>query len=408
LNLRDDSELHGGFPKSADALYGYHAVVLDDLEAEFFTPDQMLLLQKFVSERGGGLLMLGGTESFQQGKFARTPIGDMLPVYLDGPADARGAGEWKLALTREGWLQPWARLRLNESEEQARLEALPSFQVLNRVRGVRPGASVIATVTGERNTQFPALVVQRFGRGRTAALTIGDLWRWGLRDETMHGDMDKAWRQMFRWLVTDTPERIELSVEPRRGDPNQAVSLEARARDGKFQPLDNATVRLTVRPVDPAARPSQPPGPADPSRASGAAQTSSVRLNAEPSLQEAGMYEATYVPRETGGYEAEVVVTDPNGLEVGRAVAGWTSDPAADEFRSLKPNRALLASLAQKTGGEVIAADKLDEFVRVLPSLKVPITESWSFPLWHRAVVFLFALLCFVAEWGLRRLKGLA
>jgi len=89
-------------------------------------------------------------------------------VYLDGPADARGAGEWKLALTREGWLQPWARLRLNESDEVARLEALPPFQVLNRVRGVRPGASVIATVTGGRNTQFPALVVQRFGRGRTA------------------------------------------------------------------------------------------------------------------------------------------------------------------------------------------------------------------------------------------------
>lgn len=407
LNLRDDTELRGGFPKTAEELYTYHAVVVDDLEAEFFTPDQMLLLRKFVSERGGGFLMLGGTESFQQGKYARSPIGDMMPVYLDLPNESRPPGEWRFDLTREGWLQPWARLRLNESDEQARLDAMPPFQVLNRVRGVKPGASVIATVTGEQRVQFPALVVQRFGHGRTAALTIGDFWRWGLRDESMHRDMDKAWRQLLRWLVTDTPERIQLTVEPKRGDPNQAVALEARARDKKFQPLDNATVKLTVRGVGissstntPSALISQKPATTN--------EPPALRLNAEPALTEAGLYEATYVPRETGGYQAEAVVTDAEGREVGRAAAGWTSDPAADEFRSLKPNRALLESLAKKTGGQILAADKLEEFARLLPSLKVPIMESWSFPLWHQAAVFLFALLCFVAEWGLRRMKGLA
>jgi uncharacterized membrane protein len=42
----------------------------------------MTLLQKFVSERGGGFLMLGGQESFHHGKYDRTPIGDMLPSIL--------------------------------------------------------------------------------------------------------------------------------------------------------------------------------------------------------------------------------------------------------------------------------------------------------------------------------------
>jgi len=41
-------------------------------------------------------------------------------------------------------------------------------------------------------------------------------------------------------------------------------------------------------------------------------------------------------------------------MEVGRAESGWTSDPAADEFRSLKPNRALLENIAKRTGGEII------------------------------------------------------
>ena len=64
--------------------------------------------------------------------------------------------------------------------------------------------------------------------------------------------------------------------------------------------------------------------------------------------------------------------------------------------------------MAKRTGGEVLAADKLDDFVRTLPERKAPIQESWSLPLWHHASVFLFALACFAAEWGLRRWKGLA
>jgi hypothetical protein len=255
--------------------------------------------------------------------------------------------------------------------------------------------------------------VQRFGSGRTAALTIGDVWRWGFREEAMHRDMDKAWRQLFRWLVVDVPERVELQVESKRGDPNQAVTLQARVRDKKFQPLDNVTATVTVRPVGQAShQPERPagttPGRPELMRTIGTGETPVLRLNAEPSLNEAGLYEATYVSRETGGYQAEVIVTDATGAEVGRAQAGWTSDPAAEEFRSLKPNRALLETIAKKTGGEVISATKLEEFARRLPERKAPITESWSFPLWHQASVFLFALLCFVVEWGLRRWKGLA
>jgi uncharacterized membrane protein len=387
LNTRDEFELRGGFPKLAEDLYAYHAVILDDLEAEFFTPDQMMLLQKFVSERGGGFLMLGGAESYHEGKFYRTPIGDMLPVYLDQASDGKPAGDLRLTLTREGWLQPWARLRDNESAEKSRLAEVPPFAVLNKVRAIKPGASPIATVSDSRGTQFPALVVQRFGNGRSAAMMIGDLWHWGLKDETNHRDMDKGWRQLIRWLVADVPGRLDLQVEEKRGDPNQSVTLQVRARDKKFQPLDNAAITLQVRSLS---------------------TTNVVRLTAEPALNEAGLYEATYVPRETGGYAAETVVSDSFGMEVGRSEAGWTSDPAADEFRSLKPNRALLDTIAKKSGGEIISASALEGFAKALPSRKAPITESWTSPLWHQASVFLFALACFVAEWGLRRWKGLA
>lgn len=402
LNTRDEYELRGGFPKLAEELYEYHAIVLDDLEAEFFTPDQMSLIQKFVSERGGGFLMLGGAESFQEGKYQRTPIGDLLPVYLDQPPDDRPPGDLKLTLTREGWLQPWARLRNNESDERRRLDELPPFAVLNKVRGAKPGASAIATVS-DKDGQYPAVVVQRFGSGRSAALMIGDVWQWGLKDEARHKDMDKSWRQLARWLVADVPNRVELVAEPVRGDPNQAVVLRVRARDKAFQPLDNASVVLHVQPVGVAGPLSTPPAAAGPGPGREA-----VRLTAEPSPTLAGVYETTYIPRETGGYLAEALVTDAAGVEVGRAEAGWSSDPAADEFQSLKPNRALMEALARQTKGEMIAAGGLNAFAKGLPQRKAPVTETFTSPLWHQTAVFLFALLCFVAEWGLRRWRGLA
>jgi hypothetical protein len=74
LNTKDAYELRGGFPSREEDLYPYHAVVLDDLEAAFFTPDQATLLQRYVSERGGGLLMLGGMESFHGGKMTALPL----------------------------------------------------------------------------------------------------------------------------------------------------------------------------------------------------------------------------------------------------------------------------------------------------------------------------------------------
>lgn len=391
LNTRDEVELRSGFPRTAEELYGYHAVIVDDLESEFFAPDQALLLQKFVSERGGGFLMLGGAETFAQGKYERTPIGDLLPVYLDRAPQPRTGNTVKFELSREGWLQPWARVRDNEADERSRVTAMPMFGVVNPVRDVKPGASVIATATDDKGTQLPALVTQRFGRGRSAALTIGDLWRWGMQDAEKRKDLDKTWRQLFRWLVADVPNRVDLTAEPVAGDGNGAMQLQVRVRDAKFQSLDNASVVVEIEPVVFGE----------------GATTNHIRLPAEPALNEAGLYQLTYVPRLTGGYKATAYVTNATGAAVGRAEAGWSTDLAAEEFRSLTPNVALLESIAQKTGGEVVAATDLKAFTEKLPTKLAPVMEPWSRPAWHNPALFGFALLCFVTEWGLRRRRGL-
>ena len=391
LNTRDELELRGGFPRTPEDLFGYEAVIIDDLEAGFFAPDQAALLARYVAERGGGLLMLGGVDTFQHGGYHRTPIGDLLPVYLD-KVDERKATHWKYSLAREGWLQSWARVRDTEEAEKSRREGMPPFQVFNRVRAVKPGASVVATATEDNGTEYPALVTQRFGRGRSAALLVGDVWRWGMRDADARQDMEKAWRQLMRWLVADTPAPVELAVEPSPDPPAGAVRFQVRARDAKFQPLDDATVALEIR------------GSLLDSTNS---VTNVVRLRAEPAAAEPGLYEATFVPRVNGGYQVTASVTNVTGVAVGTAATGWSTDLGADEFRSLQPNVALLESIAKRTGGEVVSADRLAEFARNLPLRQAPVMEASTRPLWHTPWWFAFALTCFVLEWGLRRWKGL-
>ena len=392
LNTRDETELRAGFPRTPEDLYGYHAVILDDLEAEFFAPEQALLLQKFVSERGGGLLMLGGMESFQEGNYLHTPIGEALPVYLDRNEDQNEPpGPVNYQLAREGWLQAWARLRDNEADERSRIDGMKAMEVFNRVRGVKPGASVIATVKDAKGTEMPALAVQRFGRGRSAALMIGDVWRWGFKDANAKADMDKAWRQLVRWLIADVPTRVQLTVEPVPADANGSVSIQVRVRDEKFQPVDDASVMLEVEPVV----------------FDGTTPGAPIKLEAESALSEPGLYQVAYVPRQTGGYKATATVKNTAGADLGRAEAGWSTDLAAEEFRSLAPNQALLEEIARKTGGQMVPMAELEKFARRLPQLKAPVMETWSYPAWHTPALFAFALACLLAEWGLRRWKGM-
>jgi len=54
-----------------------------------------------------------------------------------------------------------------------------------------------------------------------------------------------------------------------------------------------------------------------------------------------------------------------------------------------------------------VARSDLERFDRRLPEHHAPVMETWTDPLWHKPVVFLLVLGCFLAEWGIRRWKGM-
>ncbi|MDG2382316.1 MAG: glutamine amidotransferase [Pirellulaceae bacterium] len=384
LGIEDESELRDGFPQSAEELFAYHALVIDDLESSFFSPDQLLLIRRYVSQRGGGLLMLGGPSSFHLGNYQRTPLEELLPVYL-APKSRRTEESVSLNLTREGWLEPWIRLRATEREEEKRLESMPEFLTLNPSGKAKPGASVIATASNQTGDPAPAIATQRFGKGRTASALIGDFWRWSMqRKESDPDDLAVFWRQTMRWLTADGPRRVEL--EAVASDDGESITLNTTVRDEEFAAEDGATVKLTIEEPN----------------------NNKFQLDAEADPSRPGLYTSRYWPAQSGGYRVTAEVEAPDGSPIAKRVGGWSTETSVREFSRIQPNLEQLEQIANDTGGEVIRPKQLERFVKSLSRRKVPVTEPWVYPLWHQPFIFGLAILCLCTEWGLRRWKGLA
>ena len=189
----------------------------------------------------------------------------------------------------------------------------------------------------------------------------------------------------MRWLVSDVPQRLTAEVITPQQPHEVGVKLTMRVRDAEFQSQENADLRINV---------TQPDG-------------SSIQLESTPSLNETGLFESTFVPQQPGSHRATVTLSDAEEVTPLTTTVGWTSDPAADEFREIDIDRERMEELAKRTGGEVVAAEELDSFVNTLPTRHAIVTETLSSPLWHRSWMFGLVLLCLIGEWGIRRLRGL-
>jgi Ca-activated chloride channel homolog len=77
-----DLETRGvrGLPDTFDAILSFDAIVLADVPATALTPRQMGWLKRYVTDFGGGLIMLGSENSFGLGGYYRTPVEEVLPL----------------------------------------------------------------------------------------------------------------------------------------------------------------------------------------------------------------------------------------------------------------------------------------------------------------------------------------
>jgi uncharacterized membrane protein len=70
-------------PATTEGLTQYDSIILSNVSALRVSKPQMELLRTYVRDQGGGLIMLGGDESFGVGGYYRTPIEEALPVTME-------------------------------------------------------------------------------------------------------------------------------------------------------------------------------------------------------------------------------------------------------------------------------------------------------------------------------------
>ena len=71
-----------GLPSELPLLAEYASVVLVDVPARELTPRQQTAIAQYVRDLGGGLLAVGGPQSYGVGGYFRTPLEDVLPVDM--------------------------------------------------------------------------------------------------------------------------------------------------------------------------------------------------------------------------------------------------------------------------------------------------------------------------------------
>ncbi|HET9363344.1 MAG TPA: glutamine amidotransferase [Vicinamibacterales bacterium] len=386
----DPEELAGGFPKTREELFKYRGLILGSIEAGAFSGDQLQMIADFVDRRGGGLLMLGGARSFGEGGYGGTPVADALPLLIDPrrrASDPSPLVRLKITPTRAGQAHSLTQIAQSEAASLARWAELPLVTSVNEEMPVKPGGTVLLEGIDEAGRKRDVLAWQRYGRGKAIALTLQDTWQWqmhvtmSLEDQTQ----EHYWRQMLRWLVEGVPNTVEIRM-PDRVEPGDPVAIEASVVDGQFVELNDASVVAQI---------AKPDG-----------TTLSVPL--QWTGERDGEYRGTFVSTEPGAYGVTVDATRSGGQAVGSGAAYVRAGPSEAEFFDPTMHTAPLQRIAEETGGRFYTpegARGLTEDIRYAGRGVTSIEERelWNMPI---ILIALMGLVC--AEWGYRRMVGLA
>jgi uncharacterized membrane protein len=389
LEINDSTELEFGFPTTREELYRYRGLIIGSVEASFFTHDQLQMIADFVSERGGGLLFLGGLSSFAEGGWEGTPVEEVMPVVLGQPAgDGEGSffSEIKISATPAGLAHPVVQLDADPTELRDRWDALPSVTVVNPISEVRPGASIL--MTGERSdgVQQVVLAYQRYGRGTSIALTAQDTWLWQMHADVALEDQshEAFWKQMLRWMVDGVPDPVVAAASEEEVEPGEAVQLTATVRDSTFLDVNDATVVAMIT------------GP------TGAVQ----EVPLEWTVEEDGAYAVPFRPADRGDYEIEIRA-EREGAPLGSAVTHVHAAPSDREFFGAARRTQLLQRVADDTGGQFYTRESVSSLPEDITISGAGVTLVEQLDLWDMPALFLLMLLMMGAEWGYRRIRGL-
>lgn len=376
--------LQKGFPETIEQLYGFQAVILGDIEASYFTPAQLAMLEEFVRVRGGGLLMLGGVNSFGLGKYADTPIAKMLPVQITAADGPYSDDQYQARLTHSIGVHPVMRLSLDPEANRTLWSQAPPLIGITPVAGVKAGALTLLTREPDNK---PVFAVQNYGAGRVAAFTSGGSWYWRVSVPSTVEFHEKFWKQLVRWLAVGAKDRLTAETDADVYAPGKPATIRATALAKDLQPVNDAPVIAAI--TDP--------------------QGNREEIPMDWTLSEEGVYKAQYVPQEEGDYRVAV------------RVENWQMKPVETDFRVSEPmveaadtalKEGALREMATVANGRYFtcagAGALPDEIAKIMQEARFSGMKPEDNEIWDMPLLFVLAFGLMTVEWAFRRKAGLA
>ncbi|MCA9146392.1 MAG: VWA domain-containing protein [Planctomycetales bacterium] len=335
------------FPSLANELFEYDCIVAFDPDWNELAEDQIQLLERWVAEKAGGLIVVAGpvhTPRWASRIQANSKIEAIKGLY---PVIFYSRGSATLSLGRFAAETPWP-LQFTQDGRDAEFlwledDSLLSEQAWNSFEGVygyyavkdpKPGARVYSRFSDPNTSmdgELPIYMAGHFyGAGRVFFQASGEMWR--LR-AIQDGYFESYYTKLIRWasqgrLLRDSSRGV-LLVDKDRCLLGDSISVQAILTDAQHEPLTASQVTASL--VAPDGR------------------RSNLELRKVDDAARAGMYSAQFTAVLEGDYRVEL--QPPHGAADELLRREVRSRIPALETEQPQRNDALLKDLADKTGG---------------------------------------------------------
>lgn len=422
------------FPATVAELSAFDCILLSNVGPDAFEEHQLEWLRNWVENRGAGLVMIGGPNSYGLGGWQHTNLGDVLPVGLEEDRQL-AAADLLLRPQGERTHSLW-QIVSDKAQNKVILDSIPPIGSAHTSLTPKPLTEVISTTTDDAGNQAAAIVAGSFGRGRTLAISfpaVGPavdafLEGWGTSGNRYAA---KFWRNVVYWATESSSigrRRLIASVDKRFYRPGETISLNSFAFDetarrttdysvwGMLEPLtldfDEESLYAPVHWPNGVPRESGEEGPhvawGEEFELPRNSQTGNYELPLELTEQLIGgksdqglrLELTAYEGGGEGGYSRGTQV-DSTSLEI-----QILDDPF--EQQNPFPNHDLLRRLATVSGGQELHSPS--EIAAMLGDLPVeagaPVVKKS--PSWNHWGLWGVLLGLLSAEWIFRRLSGMA
>jgi hypothetical protein len=341
---------------------------------------------------GAGLLVLAG-----DGARIRRPgpqVESLLALRPE-PRSRWMQGNLRAEITAAGRIHPVLSVEPELGDLSTWLRTVPPLRAALLPVQVAPDADVLLRGVGERFST-PLLAVREEGEGRVATINGAPLWSWSfwrLGDDESE-PLYRAWIGNLVAFLAEGGDRERLRLQlpgpvVAQGDD---VELRALALDSRLRPDESSDVWLEW-----AA------GDAD-SLDARSEVLGRARMRDDPRTPGGRRLAVPALP--PGSYGVRVALEDADGT----LVSDWQSltvDPYSVEFRDPDVDAASLASLARRTGGELLRADGARGWAAELPLERRESVLAGRLDLWASPWLLVPLLALLGLEWGLRKRWGL-